>query len=58
MWRGWAKPDQPDAYERHCHGKLAAQAQARRQVRAGSEALLIGRIFDDRGNRIDAGKRP
>src|SRR5215204_790492 len=35
--------------------KLAAQAQARRQVRAGSEALLIGRIFDDRGNRMTPG---
>jgi site-specific DNA recombinase len=32
--------------------KLASQAQARRQGRAGSEALLMGRIFDDRGNRM------
>src|SRR5215216_439937 len=29
--------------------KLAAQAQAHRQARAGSDALLLGRIFDDRG---------
>ena len=32
--------------------KLTSQAQARRQARAGSDALLIGRIFDDRGNRM------
>jgi site-specific DNA recombinase len=32
--------------------KLASHAQARRQGRAGSEALLIGRIFDDRDNRM------
>ena len=32
--------------------KLATQAQARRQGRAGSGALLMGRIFDDRGNRM------
>src|SRR5205085_3347119 len=32
--------------------KLTSQAQARRQARAGSDALLLGRIFDDRGNRM------
>ena len=32
--------------------KLTSQAQARRQGRAGSDALLLGRIFDDRGNRM------
>jgi hypothetical protein len=32
--------------------KLASQAHAHRQARAGSDALLIGRIFDDRGNRM------
>jgi site-specific DNA recombinase len=32
--------------------KLTGQAQARRQARAGSDALLLGRIFDDRGNRM------
>jgi site-specific DNA recombinase len=32
--------------------KLTSQAQARRQGRAGSDALLTGRIFDDRGNRM------
>ena len=35
-----------------CQTKLTSQAPARRQARAGSEALLIGRIFDDRGNRM------
>jgi site-specific DNA recombinase len=32
--------------------KLASQAHAHRQARAGSDALLLGRIFDDRGNRM------
>jgi site-specific DNA recombinase len=32
--------------------KLASQAQAHRRARAGSDALLMGRIFDDRGNRM------
>jgi hypothetical protein len=32
--------------------KLTSQAQARRHGRAGSDALLMGRIFDDRGNRM------
>ena len=32
--------------------KLTAQVQARRQARAGSDALLLGHIFDDRGNRM------
>ena len=32
--------------------KLTSQAQARRQGRVGSHALLMGRIFDDRGNRM------
>src|SRR5215216_618850 len=32
--------------------KLTVQAQASRQARAGSGALLLGRIFDDRGNRM------
>jgi site-specific DNA recombinase len=32
--------------------QLAAQAHERKHARAGSSALLIGRIFDDRGNRM------
>jgi site-specific DNA recombinase len=32
--------------------KLAEQHNGYRAARAGSEALLVGRIFDDRGNRL------
>jgi DNA invertase Pin-like site-specific DNA recombinase len=32
--------------------KLTSQAQARRRARAGSDALLMGLVFDDRGNRM------
>ena len=31
---------------------LAANLNGRRSAHAGSEALLLGRIFDDRGNRM------
>jgi site-specific DNA recombinase len=41
----------PDLFEA-VQTKLTSQAQARRQARAGSDALLLGRIFDDRGNRM------
>jgi len=34
------------------HDKLAAQAGARRCRLRGSPALLTGRIFDERGNRM------
>jgi site-specific DNA recombinase len=48
--------EQPAIIERDLfekvQAKLAAHAQRRRQARAGSDALLIGRIFDDRGNRL------
>jgi site-specific DNA recombinase len=32
--------------------RLAEQNNGYRSARAGSEALLKGRIFDDRGNRM------
>jgi site-specific DNA recombinase len=32
--------------------KLDAQVNARRSARTNTEALLAGRIFDDRGNRM------
>jgi len=32
--------------------KLDAQINARRMARTNTEALLAGRIFDDRGNRM------
>jgi site-specific DNA recombinase len=32
--------------------KLAEQHNGYRAARAGSEALLLDRIFDDRGNRM------
>ena len=34
------------------YGQLAAQARARRCRLRGSPALLSGRLFDDRGNRM------
>ena len=39
-------------FSRPCRQKLAASATTRRLRLRGSAALLAGRIFDDRGNRM------
>jgi DNA invertase Pin-like site-specific DNA recombinase len=50
--RGEHEPILDSARFEAVQGKLAAQAVARRCRLRGSPALLTGRIFDDRGNRM------
>src|SRR5437899_1614107 len=50
--RGEHQPILDSALFAAVQGKLAAQAVARRCRLRGSPALLTGRIFDDRGNRM------
>ena len=57
MFKGEALPgEQPAILDRELFDavqvKLSAQAHDYKAARAESEALLIGRIFDDRGNRM------
>jgi site-specific DNA recombinase len=50
--RGEHEPILDSALFEEVQGKLAAQAVARRSRLRGSPALLTGRLFDDRGNRM------
>src|SRR5438093_9043767 len=52
--RGEHEPILDSALFAAVQGKLAAQAVARRCRRRGSPALLTGRLFDHRGNRMSA----
>ena len=52
--RGEHEPILEPALFEAVQGKLAAQAVARRSRLRGSPALLTGRLFDERGNRMSA----
>jgi site-specific DNA recombinase len=52
VYRGEHEPVLDSALFEEVQGKLAAQAVARRCRMRGSPALLTGRLFDDRGNRM------
>jgi site-specific DNA recombinase len=52
VYRGEHEPVLDSALFEEVQGKLAAQAVARRHRLRGSPALLTGRLFDDRRNRM------
>jgi site-specific DNA recombinase len=52
VYRGEHEPILESTLFEAVQGKLAAQAVARRCRLRGSPALLTGRLFDDRGNRM------
>ena len=52
VYRGEHEPILQSTLFEAVQGKLAAQAVARRCRLQGSPALLTGRLFDDRGNRM------
>jgi site-specific DNA recombinase len=52
VYRGEHEPILQSTLFEAVQGKLAAQAVARRSQLRGSPALLTGRLFDDRGNRM------
>ena len=52
VYRGEHEPIVQSTLFEAVQGKLAAQAVARRCRLRGSPALLTGRLFDDRGNRM------
>src|SRR4029453_11558938 len=54
VYRGEHEPILEPALFEAVQGKLVAQAVARRSRLRGSAALLTGRLFDERGNRMSA----